>query len=138
MFAPEIEKLMSFLKVVVSGRENTGKTALLNREGNRPFRGTLPTPGMDFLRLHREPNDLSIWDLSGNPGYAGIIQPYFQHTHVLAYCIDLSQPLDPAKPHLKRTLELFRNLGEPEGKIVLIGTKSDLVASDECPQYKRN
>ena len=124
---------MSFLKVVVSGRENTGKSALLNRQGNRAFRRTLPTPGMDFLRLHREPNELRIWDLSGNPGYAEIIQPYFQQAHVLAYCIDLSQPLDPEEPHLKRTFELFRNPGEPEGKIVLIGTKSDLVASDEMP-----
>lgn len=118
---------MSTLKVILFGLNSTGKSALLEHQRTGVFRRPAPTLPLDFMGLPREPHKLNIWDLSGQPRFEPIVQSYFQNAHVLAYCIDLSQPLELTESKLSRACELFRTVGEPVGKVVLIGTKSDLV-----------
>ncbi|ASQ46578.1 GTP-binding protein [Legionella clemsonensis] len=115
---------MSGYKIITIGAENTGKTQLLRRIVSNNFSETYkPSMGMDFCSLKKNNDSLHLWDISGDSKTFGMTLPFFRHADLGLYCVDLSNPTRFKKEYL----ESFKT-HNPDKKIILVGTKMDLLA----------
>ncbi|XP_056149465.1 ras-related protein Rab-36 [Lampris incognitus] len=122
-------------KVVVVGDLNVGKTCLINRFCKDVFdKDYKATIGVDFeierFELSGVPFSLQIWDTAGQEKFKCIASAYYRGAQVIVTVFDLAdiKSLENTRQWL---LEALRE-NEPDSCFVfMVGTKSDLLASEE-------
>ncbi|WED42073.1 GTP-binding protein [Legionella cardiaca] len=130
---------MSLNKIVFFGEANTGKTQLLKRILNIPFNSEYkPTKAPDFDILKIDDETMQLWDTKGESGGISYIANAFNRGAILGvFCVDLKKLMDnPDKKIDDEILQSFHNQN-PGKKIILIGTKADLLADTLNEQQRK-
>lgn len=119
----------TYLKVVLLGKVNSGKTCLVTRYITRSFSEETPsTIGAAFCRkdLYIQGRNLSlaIWDTAGAERYQAMSAMYYRSARAALICFDLtdSTSFDKAKYWVDQV-----KAAEPDCRIYLCGTKLDLI-----------
>ncbi|XP_071399773.1 ras-related protein Rab-36 [Centroberyx affinis] len=122
-------------KAVVVGDLNVGKTCLINRFCKDLFdRDYKATIGVDFeierFEMSGVPFSLQIWDTAGQEKFKCIASAYYRGAQVIITVFDMAdiKSLD----HTRQWLEEAMRENEPGSCFIfLVGTKSDLLPSEE-------
>ncbi|XP_068679799.1 ras-related protein Rab-24-like [Montipora capricornis] len=119
----------TYLKVVLLGKVNSGKTCLVTRYMTRSFSEETPsTIGAAFCRkdLYIQGTNLSlaIWDTAGAERYQAMSAMYYRSARAAVLCYDLTDrtSFDKAKFWVDQL-----KAAEPDCHIYLCGTKLDLI-----------
>jgi small GTP-binding protein len=117
----------SYLKIIIAGEADVGKTALVNKYSTGRF--DIPeTIGLGFSSKAEESSELgqfkfSIWDMAGEERFRFILPEVCKGAKGIMLLFDVSNP--ESFNHLGDWIEVIRsNLGNIP--ILLIGAKSDL------------
>ncbi|XP_056323041.1 ras-related protein Rab-36 [Danio aesculapii] len=129
-------------KAVVVGDLNVGKTCLINRFCKDVFeRDYKATIGVDFeierFEMSGLPFSLQIWDTAGQEKFKCIASAYYRGAQVIITVFDMAdiKTLENTKQWL---LEAVRE-NEPDSCFVfLVGTKRDLLSTEECQRTERD
>lgn len=122
------------LKVVLLGKEYTGKTSLVERfiydrfQGDRPYQSTIGAAfGAKRMEVNGEQITLGLWDTAGSERYESLCRTYYRDAGAAVVCYDLSN-LESFERSKFWVSELHKH--EEGCRIYLCGTKLDLVQGD--------
>lgn len=126
----------TYLKVVLLGKVNSGKTCLVTRYITRSFSEETPsTIGAAFCRkdLYIQGRNLSlaIWDTAGAERYQAMSAMYYRSARAAILCYDLTDKTSFDK--VKFWVDQLKT-AEPDCKIYLCGTKLDLIEEAVQPR----
>ncbi|KXJ18182.1 ras-related protein Rab-24 [Exaiptasia diaphana] len=126
----------TYLKVVLLGKVNSGKTCLVTRYITRAFSEETPsTIGAAFCRkdLYIQGRNLSlaIWDTAGAERYQAMSAMYYRSARAAIICYDLTD--DGSFTKAKFWVDQLKD-AEPECRIYLCGTKLDLIEEAVSPR----
>jgi small GTP-binding protein len=123
----ETQGAESYLKIIVAGEADVGKTALVNKYSTGRF--DIPeTIGLGFSSKAEESADLgrfkfSIWDMAGEERFRFILPEICKGAKGIMLLFDVSNPV--SFNHLGEWIDVIRsNMGDIP--VLLIGAKSDL------------
>lgn len=126
----------TYLKVVLLGKVNSGKTCFVTRYMTRSFSEETPsTIGAAFCRkdLYIQGSNLSlaIWDTAGAERYQAMSAMYYRSARAAVLCYDLTDrtSFDKAKYWVDQL-----KAAEPDCRIYLCGTKLDLIEEAILPR----
>ncbi|KTC81562.1 ADP-ribosylation factor-like protein [Legionella brunensis] len=130
---------MDSRRIIFMGEAQSGKTQLLCQLCSLPFEEKYrATFAMDFLQLLLDENrSLMLWDNAGEENIINSTFSIFSHNaDVGVYCIDLTK-IDSGKDvtveKIQKDLRQF-NENNPGKKIILVGTKADLLEEDSVAE----
>lgn len=152
----ETELPLPSYKVVILGDSSVGKTSLAHRFTTNEFDTNLAnTIGAAFITqdYQSKNNDrklrFEIWDTAGQERYRSLTPMYYRNSKVALICYDLSNieySFSKGKYWIEQLKLNNESTNENEIKIILVGTKHDLVESvnttvindfkDENPRIK--
>lgn len=126
----------TYLKVVLLGKVNSGKTCLVTRYITRSFSEETPsTIGAAFCRkdlfIQGRNLSLAIWDTAGAERYQAMSAMYYRSARAAILCYDLTDNTSFDK--VKFWVDQLR-AAEPDCKIYLCGTKLDLIEEAVQPR----
>ncbi|XP_029196932.1 ras-related protein Rab-24-like isoform X2 [Acropora millepora] len=122
-------------KVVLLGKEFSGKTSLVERylherfNENVPYQNTIGAAfGAKKITVGNKSVTLGIWDTAGSERYEAMSRIYYRGAKAAVLCYDLTD-----KSSFERAKFWVNELKtyEDNCKIYLCGTKHDLVQSDK-------
>jgi len=127
---------MDQFQITFFGNENSGKTQLVKRLVNKQKyvfdEQLLPTKGAN---IHSILNDdgryLTLLDVSGEKKNEALLPMYITDACIGVYCVDLSQAIN--KKQINDKIRKFQN-NNFHAPLILVGTKSDLLSSNELAQ----
>ena len=119
----------SFIKLVIVGDTNVGKTSLVNRYVEDTFGDTVAnTVGVDFLAckmdLFGQTYTVQLWDTAGQERFRSVVKCYFKSALgvLLVFDVTSRQSFD----HIVEWLgDIDDNIGESTTKVI-VGNKADL------------
>ncbi|KAJ7987218.1 hypothetical protein DPEC_G00336470 [Dallia pectoralis] len=129
-------------KAVVVGDHNVGKTCLIKRFCTDLFdRDYKATIGVDFeierFELLGVPFSLQIWDTAGQEKFKCIASAYYRGSQVIITVFDMADI--KTLENTRQWLEDAMRENEPGSfSVFLVGTKSDLLASEEHKRTERD
>ncbi|KAM8838966.1 ras-related protein Rab-36 isoform 1-T2 [Synchiropus picturatus] len=129
-------------KVVVVGDLNVGKTCLINRFCKDVFdRDYKATIGVDFeierFEITGVPFSLQIWDTAGQEKFKCIASAYYRGAQVIVSVFDMADI--KSLEHTRQWLTEALRENEPGSCFIfLVGTKSDLLPSEERQRTERD
>jgi len=119
----------AFVKLVVVGDTNVGKTSLVNRYVEDTFSDSLGnTVGVDFfackMQLFGQTHTVQLWDTAGQERFKSVVKCYFKSASGVLLIFDLT-----ARESFKHIetwlLDIDENINPSTAK-VLVGNKADL------------
>ncbi|GFU06919.1 ras-related protein Rab-24 [Nephila pilipes] len=122
------------VKVVLLGKEYSGKTSLVERfvynqfNGENSYQNTIGAAfGAKKIEIDQEVLVLGLWDTAGSERYESIGRIYYRKSHAAVICYDLtdSHSFERAKFWVSELLKF-----EEKCLLYLCGTKKDLVNCD--------
>lgn len=123
------------LKVVLLGKEYTGKTCLVERfiydrfNKDCPYQGTIGAAfGARRMEMNGEQITLGLWDTAGSERYETLCRTYYRGAAAAIICYDLCDVESFEKTKFWVS-ELWKH--EEGCRIYLCGTKLDLVQGDK-------
>ena len=131
-------------KIIIIGDSETGKSCLSSKASLNSFMEARPaTVGFEFFNLNIKMNNnviiLQIWDTCGHEIYRSLITSFYNNSSlaILVYSIDNKESFN----HIEKWLNDART-NNPNGKIILVGNKSDLeerrvVSKDEGENFAK-
>ena len=124
------------IRVIIVGDSCVGKTTLLLRQTQRKFFDNSQTTTIaSFMKSVIKVSDaehvnLELWDTAGTEKYKSLSKVFYRAAQIAIICFsspDLNErTLDTVNQWKKDVLAI-----EPKCKIVLVGTKSDLLPDDK-------
>lgn len=120
-------------KIVVLGQSKAGKKQLINRLVKSDYTEEYKTTETMQLKSFRigtnasEEKVFNFWVLGGPDRTMNVLALGSKDATLALYCVDLSADVDVAT--IKADLDKFREVS-PAGKVILVGTKSDLVTHE--------
>jgi len=117
-------------KVQIVGDSNTGKSILFERfrEIGKWNSNFIPTIGVDFLKVilsvWNKKISLQVWDTAGIVRFRPMLRSYFRGAGAILIVYDVTNRDSFCGVHY--WLEFWREFGERESLIFLIGNKCDL------------
>lgn len=132
---------MIILNVVIVGPQSHGKSSLLQKLRGQDFSLEVdPTIGGSYTEILKNPGTyakktMRIWDTSGDKKYNSLLPMYCRSANTHLYCTDLSKSIDDETIGLKQYIRMLQryNPQKENYQLILIGTKSDLVSTEELP-----
>ena len=116
-------------KIIVVGDSGVGKSCLTMKGTKNHFEECYsPTVGFEFFTFNIMIKDknikLQIWDTCGQEAYRSLITSFYRNSSlaIIAYSIDNQNSFN----NIEAWLNEIKTQANPETKIFLIGTKSDL------------
>ena len=131
---------MYFLKILIIGDNNTGKTSLIQKITTNKFnyKNQIPTLGLNFFKIIKKHNNdkfqIDFWDFSGSKEYLPLLENYYQESDIILICFDVSEKstFQSIQSYWLPILHDFEKIKEK--KIILIGNKNDLQKDINVPQ----
>ncbi len=130
-------------KVCLVGNVRAGKTQLLNRKCNKQFQEEYAaTSGADFGLINLDFVKLTLWDLSGQNDFRGIIRSYLNDCSDVLLCFDMTS--NDISGQLNSWVDwIIAGRGRGQGQapspkplhITLVPAKFDLVAGSHQQQH---
>jgi small GTP-binding protein len=121
-------------KFVIVGDGMVGKTSLLSSFANNSYDPSYVPTIFDSSTIGMEvdniPYTLTLWDTAGQEEYANLRKLSYPETDVFLLCFAIDNPTTFDNIKSKWLIEITTSC--PEGKIMLVGTKSD-VRKDSFP-----
>lgn len=115
------------VKVVLVGEAAAGKSALAQRLGYDSFTiHTLPTIGIDFIRVRRPGYRMHLWDTAGQDRFRSIISSYYRMGKVLVLVVDSTMEEQDQEQALRFWRQQCAD-HNPDGLFAVVATKADLV-----------
>jgi small GTP-binding protein len=125
----------NFLKIIVSGLDNAGKTSILTAldkkyDFERDIVQLKPTIRVEYHKMNFLKNNTIFWDMGGQETYREIYvnfqEVYFDATDLLIYVIDIQDPdrFDNSLEYLNAILTFFRE-SEMDVPIIITFHKFD-------------
>lgn len=104
----------NIIKVVLLGKQGSGKTGLFNRYANDVFSETKATIGCDYVQVQQGDLKVSIWDTAGAERFQSLTPIYCKGADIFIYVIDGSNPeaetyLFDAVEQIREALEVSTN-----------------------------
>ncbi len=125
------------VKVVLVGEAAAGKSALAQRLGYDSFSPhTLPTIGIDFIRVRRPAYRMHLWDTAGQERYRSIISSYYRIGEVLVAVVDSTEE----EQEQEQALDYWRQQcaeHNPDGLFAVVATKADLPPAQDQTEEGR-
>jgi Ras-related protein Rab-35 len=122
---------MQIIKVILIGAVRSGKTSLLQKWSKDNFNDNyVATVSVDFASKELT-NDTKVhaWDLAGDERFQSVCATYAnKDIEAIIAVFDLSNPKSFAS--VKGFLEKYQGLIPRKVEVILVGTKSDLVAKE--------
>ncbi|KFM68042.1 hypothetical protein X975_14820, partial [Stegodyphus mimosarum] len=125
------------VKIVLLGKEYSGKTSLVERFvydqfiGDDSYQNTIGAAfGAKKIEVSGDVLTLGLWDTAGSERYQSISRIYYRSSHAAVVCYDLTdaESFEKAKFWISELTQV-----EEKCKIYLCGTKKDLIANG-CKQ----
>ncbi|KAI5542437.1 GTPase protein [Trichomonas vaginalis G3] len=130
-------------KFLLVGDSNVGKTSLVHRFCRDDFDECMTsTISVEFmtsiLKIDQTPIKLQIWDTAGQEEYKSLGKAYYRNAVGVLLCFSLTS--QDSFSHIEEWYQDVRKLCNPNARIVLVGTKCDLVkekkvADSEAKQF---
>ena len=139
---PKTERYDNIVKCILIGDSGVGKTSLMTKLQNEPFRSAMPsTIGIEFgtifldledqSKKHREKFKVQIWDCAGQVRFRSIVKSYFREAQLVVLMFDITEP--ESFRGIKEWYHLLQEeIGENTYVQMLIGNKLDLT---QPPDY---
>lgn len=125
-----------FLKLIVIGDSNVGKSSIINRICLEKFDSSIiPTIAVDFknylIKINEKFIRLQIWDTAGQEKFRSIVEQYYKNADIclFIYSIDDIKSFDSIKNWYKEVLDKNVKAGKNEMKSILLGNKKDVEES---------
>ena len=126
----ELNSMENFLKIIVSGLDNAGKTSILTAldkkyDFEKDIVQLKPTIRIEYHKMNFLRNNTVFWDMGGQETYRDIYvnyqDVYFDATDLLIYVIDIQDPdrFDNSLEYLNSILSFFE---KSEMKVPIIIT----------------
>lgn len=128
---PMLFPLGCSFKLVVLGRQHSGKTSLVSRYVNNAYQEDYKaTVGIDFSSrsIFLEQNKtarLQIWDTAGCSRFATLIPNYVRSAAAAIVVFDITDR--DSFDSVGQWASMARSEGDPELQLIVVGTKQDLV-----------
>lgn len=120
----------AYLKLVLLGYKNVGKTSIFNRYLYDEFIKTSMTIGAYFgmknCVVGGVSHSLAIWDTAGEEKFDSLTSFYCRKARAALVCYDMTS-LESFNS-LPRWVDKVRNEASPHCAIIIVGNKADLVA----------
>jgi len=133
----------AFVKLVIVGDTNVGKTSLVNRYVEDAFSDNLGnTVGVDFfackMQLFGQTHTVQLWDTAGQERFKSVVKCYFKSASGVLMIFDLTQR-ESYKNIESWLVDIDDNINPSTAK-VLVGNKADLtdnrvVSYEEAREY---
>jgi small GTP-binding protein len=130
------------LKLVTLGEISSGKTSIIRRLLEDIFVISESTIGASFFTYNHNDIRYEIWDTAGSERFMALAPIYFRNADIILLVFDLSSinlasenysGFEKVEFYIKKLQE---DMYMREFKIIIIGTKSDLVTSHELENIK--
>jgi small GTP-binding protein len=133
---------MNLYKILLIGDKNIGKTSILNRYlYNNFYEKQKKTIGIDFYKTSIVKNNimynLNIWDTSGDNIYDSVIKLYYRGLDVVLLIFDASDLNSLQKIKNWYDDEYKKNIYSSV-KVIIVGTKFDLIEEKDINTFKKN
>ncbi|CAL6103880.1 Rab11 [Hexamita inflata] len=118
---------MPNLKLVLLGKENTGKTSIVLRVTSNSFQDQNTTIGAALTKLDFGGGIIQVWDTAGQERFAKLAPVYYRNADLVIVVYDITDRLsfDRAKVLVQELQQDMTVL------IILIGNKKDLESERE-------
>lgn len=123
-------------KVVVIGREGTGKSSIVNMYATKEFSSQYtPTIGMEFqsqrVAVSGKMMLLQIWDTAGQEKFNAIVRQFYNKAHCAIFVYGIDEP--DWRPGVEFWMREAKAVLHEETLLVLVANKADLprVATNE-------
>lgn len=138
-----VKENLAHLKIIVVGNSCVGKSCLIRSYESGHFSpGYLSTIGMDYFKKKISVKNnkevvLNLWDTAGQERFHSLTQNYVKGTDGLLICVALDEGeyIKQIKYWIEKVQEI---INESEIKILIVGTKSDLVSEQVCNKVIQN
>jgi small GTP-binding protein len=77
---------------------------------------------------------ITIWDTAGQERFRSMTVTHYRNAHVAFLCVDLTRPPDEIAASVAVWADLVRDHAGEQCRILLVGTKSDLIENDALNQ----
>jgi small GTP-binding protein len=120
---------MTQMKIMFIGESESGKTQVINQICNQRFDEMyFPTKDVDIKIWQKGNNRIAIWDTPGHERDRVFTNSYYRNTNTGVFIVNLTKKMDKAKiQYLQSAIQAFKEGCLPEARLILVGTKSDLV-----------
>merc|ERR1712130_140071 len=131
----------AWMKVLLIGSANVGKTALLERFiANQFIDEYASTIGVDFKTKeicidHKGELLLQIWDTAGQERFRSLSTPFYRGSHIVIFVYDITnrKSLMDIKEKWSLHFDQYAGIIDPRSiPRILVGTKCDLQKDKEC------
>lgn len=137
-----VKENLAHLKIIVVGNSCVGKSCLIRSYESGHFSpGYLSTIGLDYFKKKISVKNnkevvLNLWDTAGQERFHSLTQNYVKGTDGLLICVALDEGeyIKQIKYWIEKVQEI---IDESEIKILIVGTKSDLVSDIEIKQFQK-
>lgn len=132
--APELPRFSAIPmtpKIVLIGKYGIGKTSLVTKYANKDYTGVGNTSRFDYSQEIIGGQECQIWDTAGSEKFSSMMPMYLRGATIVLVAADMTTGSEKVHISLREWIEIACKYAPTEARILLVGTKSDLIPSNE-------